>query len=276
MSIRGKVALITGSTRGIGEKIAKTLAGNGCRVVIMGKSRESTERLPGSVYSVSKEIGDLAYPLSLDIRDNVACRKAVDEVKNELGRIDYLINNASAMWWKPVELTDWKHFDLLHDVNVRATYGLTRECLPHLLENGGHVVTHSPPLEFRDIGWMKNKVAYTSSKVGMTLVTLAMSVEYQGRGVGFNTIWPNTAIESYAVKNNGLGDARFWRKPDIIADSIHDILKEDSNSFNGNTLIDESYLRSKGVIDFSIYNCVEGSNPPPLSYIDKLLRERNR
>ena len=58
MSLRGKVALITGSTRGIGEKIAKTLAGNGCRVVIMGKSRESTERLPGSVYSVSKEIGE--------------------------------------------------------------------------------------------------------------------------------------------------------------------------------------------------------------------------
>lgn len=276
MSIRGKVALITGSTRGIGKKIAETLASHGCRVVIMGKSVESTERLPGSVYSVSKEIGDLAYPVPLDIRDSEGCKKAVTEVKKKLGRIDYLINNASAMWWKPVELTDWKHFDLLHDVNVRGTYGLTRECLPHLLENGGHVVTHSPPLDFRDLSTMKNRVAYTSSKVGMTLVTLAMSVEYQGRGVGFNTIWPNTAIESFAVKNNGLGDARFWRKPEIIADSIHNILEEDSNLFTGNTLIDESYLQSKGVRDFSVYNCVEGSNPPLLSSIDKLLMERNR
>ena len=267
MSLLGKVALITGSTRGIGKQIAKTLAKNNCKVVILGKSVESTSKLPGSIYSVADEIGDLAYPMVLDLRDENMCIDVVHNVKKKLGRIDYLINNASAMWWKSVENTGWKEFDLLHDVNVRGTYGLTRECMPYLLENGGHVITHSPPLDFSNIKWMKNRVAYTSSKIGMTLVTLAMNEEYKNRGVGFNTIWPSSPIESYALKNNGLGNPRLWRKPDIIADSILEIIKEDPNKFNGHTLIDKDYLKTKGIKDLRKYRCVADSEPPSLDII---------
>ena len=143
--LSGKRALITGSTRGIGKAIAKCLANNGCEVVITGKSIQSTEKLPGCVYSVAEEIGELAHPMPLNLRNETEIIETVEKVKN-LGGLDILINNASAMWWKPVELTSLKHFDLMHDVNVRATYALTWECLPLLMKNGGHVITHSPPL----------------------------------------------------------------------------------------------------------------------------------
>ena len=79
-----------------------------------------------------------------------------------------------------------------------------------------------------------------------------------------------TPIESYAVKNNNLGNEKMWRKPDIIVDSVLEIIKEDPKVFTGNQLIDEVYLREKGVTDFSKYQCVTGFEPPKLMEINEM------
>ena len=102
------------------------------------------------------------------------------------------------------------------------------------------------------------------SKLGMTMTAMGIAAEYKGTGVAANTIWPSTAIESSATINNKLGDEKMWRKPDIISDAILEILKEDPKEFTGNQLIDEGYLRTKGVEDFSKYQCVKGYEPPKL------------
>ena len=108
------------------------------------------------------------------------------------------------------------------------------------------------------------------SKYGMTMTAMGISEEFFGKGIAANTIWPSTPIESFATKNNNLGVAKHWRKPDIIADAILKIIKEDPNKFTGNQLIDEDYLRSKGVTDFGIYNCVPGSRPPRLNDVQEM------
>ena len=134
-------------------------------------------------------------------------------------------------------------------------------------KNGfGHIIMHSPPLPSpnnKDI--YANKTAYMISKLGMTMSALGISSEYEGKNIAANTIWPSTPIESFAVKNHNLGEKKMWRKADIIADAIINIVNEDPNKFSGNQLIDEDYLRSKGETDFSKYQCVPGYEPPKLT-----------
>ena len=98
----------------------------------------------------------------------------------------------------------------------------------------------------------------------MTMGAMGIASEYRGKGVAGNTIWPATPIQSAAVENTGLGDARMWRKPEIVADAIWEIVKEDPKTFSGNQLIDEDYLKSKGETDFEKYQCVKGYEPPKL------------
>ena len=113
----------------------------------------------------------------------------------------------------------------------------------------------------------KNKTGYMISKYGMTMTALGISEELRGEGVAANTIWPAKPIKSLATINNNLGNEKHWRKPDIIADAILEIVKEEPRYFTGNQLIDEQYLRSKGMKDFTKYRCVKNSEPPNLKDI---------
>src|SRR5213080_2137549 len=99
-SLTGKVAIITGASRGIGRALALGLAKHGCNIVVAAKSTESTEKLPGSIFSVAKEVealGAKALPIQVDVRDAEQVMKMASEARQKLGRIDILINNAGAL-----------------------------------------------------------------------------------------------------------------------------------------------------------------------------------
>src|SRR5947209_17285885 len=122
-SLKDRVAIITGASRGIGRALALALAGQGCHIVIAAKSVESTERLPGSIYTVAKEVealGAAALPFQVDVRDENQIERMVAKTSERFGRIDILINNAGALWWQPVRDTPAKRFDLVMGVNARA------------------------------------------------------------------------------------------------------------------------------------------------------------
>ena len=113
--------------------------------------------------------------------------------------------------------------------------------------------------------------AYYSSKFGMTLTALGVAQEYRGRGVAGNAIWPTTLVESAAVRNHQLGEAKLWRKADVLTDAIVSIASEDPSTFTGHMLLDEPYLRSKGVTDFDKYQCVPGHEPPNINDVAALV-----
>ena len=154
-----------------------------------------------------------------------------------------------------------KRFDRIHSINARATFACIKECLPFMRESGwGHIVTHSPPIILDKMAGM---TAYNMSKFGMTLAALGAAQEYPGV-VASNTIWPTTLIDTAATRNHNIGKLQDWRKPTIITDAITEILKENPANFTNNMLLDEPYLRSKGVNDFEKYQCVPGVEPPPI------------
>lgn len=95
----------------------------------------------------------------------------------------------------------------------------------------------------------------------MTMVAHGMARELRGTGVSINALWPATFIESFATKNFKMSERRQWRKADIIADSVAGMVTESTDSFNGRAIIDEDYLRTVGVHDFSRYRCVPDFEP---------------
>jgi citronellol/citronellal dehydrogenase len=266
-SLRGKVAIVTGSTRGIGRCIAHSLARAGCNVVVAGKSTESTEKLPGSIFTVVSEVealGAKALPLQVDVRDAEQIENMAARALERFGRIDLLVNNAGALHWAGILDTPPKRFDLVMDVNVRAAFLACRAVLPAMIrQGGGHIINMSPPL---DPAILPNRVAYGISKLGMTLLTLGLAEEVRPHNVAVNALWPVTIIESQASINHALGTPSMWRKPEILADCVLRLAQKEPSKVTGQALLDEDFLRAEGVTDFGSYACVPGSNPPRLSW----------
>ena len=148
-----------------------------------------------------------------------------------------------------------KRYDLMHDINTRGTFLVTKLCLPFLKKsNHAHILTLSPPIDIDD-KWFAPHVAYTISKMGMSLLTLGHAKEFKKFSIGVNSLWPLTSIDTAAVRNilGGETTAKSSRSVEIVADAAYQILSSDPKKCTGNFFIDEVVLRESGVKDFEKY-----------------------
>ncbi len=260
--LAGKVAIVTGASRGIGREVALALARAGADVVAAAKSEQGRERLPGSIHETAdavRALGRHALAVRTDVRAPEQIEAMVAQTVAEFGRIDVLVNNAGALHWRSIPETPPKRFDLVHEVNVRAAYCAAHYALPHLLRaGGGAVVNMSPPLDLRFLG---GKVAYGISKLGMSLLAIGLAQECGAAGLRSFALWPATAIETAATINYGLGGPEQWRMPAIVADALLAALAAPLEAVQGRCLVDEEILATVGVKDFSPYLCVPGGKP---------------
>ena len=269
-TLKGKTLFITGASRGIGLAIALRAARDGANIAIAAKSAEPHPKLPGTIYTAAKAIeaaGGQALPLVVDIRHEDLVLAAVEQTVARFGGIDICVNNASAISKTGTLATDMKRFDLLHGINARGTYLVSRACLPHLLQaENPHVLMLSPPLNMEE-RWFAPNVAYTMAKFGMSMCVLGMAGEFRDR-VAFNALWPRTFIGTAAVQNILGGEATMkrTRRPEIMGDAAHAILTR-NRSFSGHFCIDEQVLREQGVTDLSMYSDCPESDLIPDSFI---------
>ncbi|MES9897977.1 MAG: SDR family oxidoreductase [Sedimenticola sp.] len=198
--------------------------------------------------------GGSAFPLEVDIRDEQQVDRAVADATEYFGGIDILINNASAISLTGTLDTSMKRFDLMHQVNVRGTYLVSRACLPELLKaDNPHILNLSPPLNMDPV-WFESHCAYTMAKYGMSMCVLGMAEEFRAEGVAVNALWPRTVILTAAVNMlGGMVQPEMCRKPEIVADAAHAVLVRESRECSGNFYIDEEVLREEGVSDFTAY-----------------------
>ncbi|MEM7657036.1 MAG: NAD(P)-dependent oxidoreductase [Bacteroidota bacterium] len=256
--MQNRTAFITGASRGIGKAIAIKLAQAGYNIVIAAKTAEPHPKLPGTIYTAAEEIeaaGGKALPLVVDIRFEEMVESAVKKAVETFGGIDILINNASAISLTPTEHTTMKRYDLMHSVNVRGTFMVSKHCLPHLKKgNNPHILTMSPPLNMEP-RWFGPHLAYSMSKYGMSMTVLGLAEEQKKNGIAVNALWPKTAIATAAVKNLLGGEAMVQasRWPSIMADAAWEILNRSASECSGQFLIDEEVLKEAGVTDFSHY-----------------------
>ena len=256
-TLSGKTLFITGASRGIGLAIGVRAARDGANVAIAAKTGEPHPKLPGTIYTAAKEIeaaGGRALPLVVDVRDEAAVRGALDETALQFGGIDIVVNNASAISLTDSQATDMKRFDLMHQINARGTFMVSKFAVPFLEKSDNpHILMLSPPLDLKE-KWFAPNTAYTMAKYGMSLVVLGLAGELRPKSIAVNALWPRTTIATAAIKNvRGEAIMLASRTPDILADAAHMIFLKDAKSFSGNFLIDDTYLFENGVRDFDQY-----------------------
>jgi len=268
--LRGRVAVVTGASRGIGKALALRLAAEGADVAVAAKSEQSSEKLPGSIHETAdaiRALGRRALPVATDVRDEDAIRNLIERTVSEFGRLDILVNNAGAIWTRPIVDTPPKRFDLMVGINVRAAYIACYYALPHMVkQQWGHVLNMCPRLSLDP---SPGKVAYMISKLGMARLAIGLAAEHQKDNVAGNALWPRTIIESQASINWKMADRSQWRTPEILCDASLAIFGQEPRTSTGRQWIDEEALTElAGVTNFDHYWC-EGKAPARPIYIDK-------
>ena len=266
--LEGRVAIITGASRGIGKALALRLAEEGADIVVAAKSERGRDKLPGSIHETAeavRERGRRALAVKVDVREEDDIVRMVDQTMAEFGRIDILINNAGALWWKPILETPAKRFDLVMGVNVRASYLCSYYVLPHMKkQRWGHIINMAPGISTQPSPGM---VGYMISKMGMARLAIGIAEEHREDNIAANALWPVTPIETAAVINNGFGERVQWRTPEILCDATMAILRQEPSACTGRQLTDEQILGEAGMTDFDKYWC-EGAPPENPIYID--------
>ena len=145
-----------------------------------------------------------------------------------------MVNNASAIYLTPTSQTQMKQYDLMHNINTRGTFLVSKLALPHLLKSSNpHILNISPPLSM-DSKWFAAHTAYTIAKYGMSLCVLGMAEEFKSIGVAVNALWPKTIISTAALQQLDSDSSKLaakGRTPEIMADAAHVILTQPSKEY---------------------------------------------
>jgi len=271
--LSGRTILMSGGSRGIGLAIALRAARDGANVAILAKTDRPHPRLSGTIHTAAAEIeqaGGSALAIVGDVRDADSIERAVRVTVERFGAIDIVVNNASAIDLSRSTDLEVKKFDLMHQIEVRGTFLLTRAAVPQLRESDhAHILTLSPPLNLSK-RWLGAHVGYMLAKYGMTLAALGFAAEFEADGIASNTLWPRTAIATAAVQNLLGGDEvmRRSRAPEIMGDAAHAVLRRAPMELTGQTLIDDEVLAAAGVTDLSPYQQGDGAELVPDFFLD--------
>ena len=205
LSLAGKTLFITGASRGIGLAIALRAARDGANIAIAAKTEKPHPKLAGTIYTAAEEIeraGGKALPLVVDVRDEAIVKDALSQTAARFGGIDIVVNNASAIAVTSVVDTEMKRFDLMHQINARGTFVVSKWAIGHLEKaTNPHILMISPPLDMKE-KWFAPHTAYSMAKFGMSLVVLGLAGELRPKGIAVNALWPRTVIATAAVQNS--------------------------------------------------------------------------
>lgn len=203
--LHGKVAFVSGASRGIGESIARALAGAGAKVVVAARSeREADPRLPGTIHSVVaaiREVGATAEAIPMDVGDPESIASAVRKAVDEFGRLDILVNNAAVMVPGPVANLKERHLELMWQVNLRGPLLLSREVLEHM-PGAGHIINisipgaHLPGPGPYGSEATRRATAYVMLKAGLERLTQALAAELDDAGIAVNALVPNRRFKT--------------------------------------------------------------------------------
>ncbi len=194
--MRGKVAIVTGASRGIGKAIALGLAREGAKVVVAARSEVAPhEKLPGTIGKTAAEIegfGGEALPVRCDVTDEASVDAMVEATLERFGRIDVLVNNAAIDFPFPCADMPLKRWDIVLRVNTTGPFLCSKAVIPVMRkQGGGSIVNVSTNVAERGV---KNLVAYASSKGGIHAMTKQLAVELAPYRIRVNTFAPGPTM----------------------------------------------------------------------------------
>ena len=213
-----QVALITGSSRGIGHFMAQELAKKGYNIVVAARTEEVTDpKLPGTIHTVAAELQQLgveALPIKLDITKDDDIEAAMPAILDRFGRLDVLINNAALIFPAPFQQTAVKRLDLLHRINVRGPFLMTQAVLPHMLDRGsGTIITISSGAADSPSA---NNLIYGMTKVSIEKMMEGLAAELGDQGIRAFGLKPQGMVLSPGATYHGLPNANTDTEPNDL------------------------------------------------------------
>lgn len=214
-NLAGRVALITGASRGIGEAIARRFAAEGAAVAVTARTREEGDHpLPGSVATTVRAIADeggVAIAVAADLSRPEDRQRLVAETERQLGPVDVLVNNAAITYFEPVAAFSPRHYALMFDVQVRAPFELAQLVLPGMRErrrgwilnvsSGAARHPQGPPYP---AGWGMGGTVYGMCKAALERFTTGLAAEVFADGIAVNVVSPAGLVPTPGVIHHGL------------------------------------------------------------------------
>ena len=257
MRLKDKVILVTGSTTGIGEGMARLFVREGARVAIHGVALQTAEEVAGDIRSEGGE----AISLVGLLEDPAVPARLIAETMSCYGRLDGLVNNAATMSRGNLDTTDLEAFDRTLAINLRAPFLLIQAALPYFRKQGGGRVLNIGSINA--YCGENNQLAYSVSKGGLTTLTRNLADAYGTEGLRVNQInpgWTLTPNEYELKKKEGLPDDWPAKLPSIFAPSGRLLSPEDIAWAAVYFLSDEAALVNGTVFDLGQYPFI-GRNP---------------
>lgn len=226
-SLEGRVALVTGASRGIGAAIAQRLAAEGAAVALTARSLDPHPHLPGTLRETAAAIeagGGRAAIVAADLMDAADRARMLEEVRAALGPVDVLVNNAAAAFYLPFEKVSEKRFRVAFEVNVRAPWDLAQRVVPEMRKLGrGCIVnvssdtarhpTGPPYAEFHQHG---GAVLYGATKAALDRISTGLAAELFEAGIHVNSLSPVAAVRTPGVEALGVVPEEFLRTAEPV------------------------------------------------------------
>jgi citronellol/citronellal dehydrogenase len=257
-SLKDRVVVVTGASRGIGREIAVRAAADGARVALLAKTETPNPKIPGTLTETAdavREAGGLALPLVCDVRDGDSVSEAIAAIAEAFDAIDIVVNNAGALDLRRTPQLPPKNFDRLLAVNVEGPFAVVRAAFPLLRQSANaHIVNVSPPLNLEP-SWVGAHVGHTVGKYAESLLTLGWAAEFASIPIAVNSLWPATTVASTGMMVAMGEDAvrAQARSPRIMADAVHALVTRPAAECSGHFYTDEEVLREEGVDNLSEY-----------------------
>jgi 3-oxoacyl-[acyl-carrier protein] reductase len=232
--LEGKIALITGGSRGIGAAIAKRLAADGAKVAITYTKGADAA---GSVVREIERAGGKAIAIQADAADADAGKAAVEKTVATFGRLDVLVNNAGTAIPKTFEETTLEEMDRVIDINVRGVFVATQTALKHM-QNGGRIIMIGSSVGERDL--VPGLVPYSATKGAVKMFTQGLSREVGARGITVNNVQPgpidtdlNPAAGDWAVPQKAATALNRFGRVDEVAALVAFVAGPESSYITG-------------------------------------------
>lgn len=253
MKLEGRVAIVTGGSRGIGKGIALGLAREGACVIVAARTEIENERLPGTIYKTAEEIrssGLQAYPIKCDVTDEQSVRDMVQETLRQFGRIDILVNNAGVAFYYPVVETPLKRWELVLRVNLTGTFLCARAVLPQMInqKSGSIINISSLAANERDEAVVPTGLAYAAAKAALDRFTWGLAAEVRPYHIAVNALKPHRVVDTEGMRFwMSDADKSAWQSPEKMVKSAIFLAAQDAGGITGVVATDEEYCARHGL-----------------------------
>ncbi len=255
MSLKDKVAIVTGASRGLGKAIAVGLAKAGARVVVAARSEVVTDKkLPGTIAKTVDEIaaaGGVALAVRCDVTDEGSVQDMIDKTIATFGRIDILVNNAGVAFYYPVVETPLSRWDIVLKVNLHGTFLCSKAVLPTMIaqKSGSIVNISSLAADERDEGTVPTGVAYAVAKAAVDRFCYGLATEVGSHNIAVNGIKPKAPVDTEGMRywepDEKVTDG--WVSPEKMVKGVLFLADQDASGVSGTVSTDEELSKWHGL-----------------------------